>query len=129
MKFGQYFSINVIFFLLAVVFSWVFLKFLFHRPWDFGSSVAGLVLALGNSLLGFALIRWGMNKSQQLFFMILVGGMIFRFLLLFSLLFVLIIAVHLALLPLIISLLIAYVIFLIIEIWFVNKNTGMVAGE
>ncbi|NOX36167.1 MAG: hypothetical protein GXO78_01400 [Calditrichaeota bacterium] len=87
----------------------------------------GIALGYLNTLVGYAFLAWGYSRSQNAFMGAVFGGMIFRFLLLFSLLFILITAVQIEMIPLIISLLLTYFVYLAIEIWFVNKNT--VSGD
>ncbi len=83
----------------------------------------GILLGYVNAIIGYVILAWGMKRSQNAFMGAVFGGMIFRFLLLFSILFILIIAVHFQMIPLIISLLFSYFSFLFFEIMFVNKYT------
>ncbi len=83
----------------------------------------GIFLGYVNAIIGYVILAWGMKQSQNAFMGAVFGGMIFRFLLLFSILFILIIAVHFQMIPLIISLLFSYFSFLFFEIMFVNKYT------
>ncbi len=83
----------------------------------------GIFLGYVNTIIGYVILAWGMKRSQNAFMGAVFGGMIFRFLLLFSILFILIIAVHFQMIPLIISLLFSYFSFLFFEIMFVNKYT------
>jgi len=83
----------------------------------------GIFLGYVNAIIGYGILAWGMKRSQNAFMGAVFGGMIFRFLLLFSILFILIIAVHFQMIPLIISLLFSYFSFLFFEIMFVNKYT------
>ncbi len=83
----------------------------------------GIFLGYLNAIIGYLILSWGMKRSQNAFMGAVFGGMIFRFLLLFSILFILIIAVHFQMIPLIISLLVSYFTFLFFEIMFVNKYT------
>ncbi len=83
----------------------------------------GIFLGYVNAIIGYVILAWGMKRSQNAFMGAVFGGMIFRFLLLFSILFILIIAVHFQMIPLIISLLFSYFSFLFFEIMFVNKYT------
>ncbi len=126
MKFKQYLLIVTI---LAIVFlggarllDGLYPHRAFWRPVS-----TGIALGYLNAMIGYAFLAWGYTRSPNAFMGAVFGGMIFRFLLLFSLLFILITAVQIEMIPLIISLLLTYFIYLTIEIWFVNKNT--VSGD
>lgn len=81
----------------------------------------GVAIAYGNALLGFVLLNWGIKQSQHIFFLSIYGGIILRFLLIFSLLFILIGALQLNQVALVLSLIATYFLFLALEIYQVYK--------
>lgn len=81
----------------------------------------GVAIAYGNALMGFGFLKWGIKQSQHIFFLSIYGGIIFRFLLIFSLLFILIGALQINQVALILSLIVTYFLFLALEIYQVYK--------
>lgn len=83
--------------------------------------VLGVAIAYANAVVGFVFLNWGIKQSQHIFFLSIYGGMIFRFLLIFSLLFILIGALQINQVALVLSLIAAYFLFLALEIYQVYK--------
>lgn len=81
----------------------------------------GIGISFGNALLGFAILAWGFRRSHARFMLSVFGGMILRFLLIFSLLFVLIGALKMNQVILISSLMITYFLFMGLEIFQIQK--------
>ncbi len=77
----------------------------------------GIGIGYGNALLGFAILRWGFDKSHQQFMISIYGGMILRFLLIFSLIFLLIVAFKMDTVTFLVSLMGSYFVFLGLEIF------------
>ena len=82
----------------------------------------GALLTTLNVLLGYAAIEYSMHKSMTTFFKIVIGGMGIRMLLLAIILVVLIKVFQFNVLYLISSIGIFYIVFLIIEILFIQKK-------
>lgn len=85
----------------------------------------GAAIGYGNSLIGFAIIRWGFNRSQRDFFLSVFGGMIFRFLLIFALLFILMGSLRASIFTLLASLMFVYFVFLGLEIFQVHRFSDL----
>lgn len=81
----------------------------------------GLGISFSNAILGFAILSWGFKQSHNRFLGSVFGGMILRFLLIFSLLFILIGALNFDRVALVFSLVAAYFLFLLLEIYQVYK--------
>ena len=84
---------------------------------------AGLAISFGNALIGFALLSWGYKRSYKAFLLSVYGGIIFRFLLIFSLLFVLIGALNFDRVALMLSLVATYFLFMGLEIFQIHRYT------
>lgn len=82
---------------------------------------AGLAISFGNALIGFAFLSWGYKRSYKAFLASIYGGIIFRFLLIFSVLFVLIGALNLNRVALLLSLVSTYFLFMGLEIFQIHK--------
>ena len=85
----------------------------------------GLAISYVNTLIGFAIISWGYQRSLNRFLGSIYGGMIFRFLLIFGILFVLIVAFNMPATALLISLCVSYFIFLGLEIYVIHKHAEL----
>ena len=83
--------------------------------------IAGFTIGYGNALLGFAALSWGIDRSNQAFMVSFLGGMIFRFLLIFALLFLLIRALKYDQVAILVPLLATYFLFLGLEIFLVAQ--------
>jgi hypothetical protein len=87
--------------------------------------IAGAILATANVLLGYAAIEYSIGKSTTTFFKYVLGGMSIRLLLMAMLLIVLMKVFHFHVAALVASLGIFYVIFLVLEILFIQKKVGI----
>jgi hypothetical protein len=81
----------------------------------------GLLISFGNAISGFAFLKWGFNRSHKDFLLSVFGGIIFRFLLIFSLLFILIGALHVDRVALVFTLVATYFLFMGLEIFEIHK--------
>jgi hypothetical protein len=84
--------------------------------------VAGSVIATVNVLLGFASIEYSIGKSMTTFFKIVLGGMGVRMALMLAALFGLVKAVEMNAAALIVSLGIFYMVYLTLEILYIQKK-------
>jgi hypothetical protein len=81
----------------------------------------GLLISFGNAILGFAFLQWGFKRSHSDFLLAVFGGIIFRFLLIFSLLFILIGALQVDRVALISTLVATYFLFMTLEIYQIHR--------
>ena len=86
------------------------------------ATVIGAVLSTINVLLGFFAIEYAFDKSYTVFLKTVLGGMGLRMLLLLGLMIMLILVFHVHTVALTISLLSFYLIYLILEILFIQKK-------
>ncbi|NIW78281.1 MAG: hypothetical protein GWN16_01965 [Calditrichae bacterium] len=85
----------------------------------------GIGISFLNTIIGFAILSWGINRSNKSFLISVYGGMIFRFLLIFALLFILIGALQAEMITLISSFMITYFLFLGLEVLQIHKYAEM----
>jgi hypothetical protein len=121
MSFWRFFKKSLVIFIICFVI-FMFLLSYFGAPEDKVTVVIGLLISYTNSLAGFALIGWGYKRSNKEFLSAVLGGIIFRFLLIFILLFLLIKIVNINQIALLSSLCSSYILFLILEVWQVHKG-------
>jgi len=84
--------------------------------------LAGAVLATANVVAGFLTIEYGFEKSYTTFLKAVLGGMGLRMLAMLLIMLALIMVVHLHAVAFIVSLLGCYVIFLVLEILYLQKK-------
>ena len=84
--------------------------------------VAGALLATANVLAGFLGIEYGFEKSYTTFLKVILGGMGIRMLLVLLIMLVLLMVFHLHAVAFTVSLLGCYVIFLVLEIQYLQKK-------
>lgn len=123
-KFLDYLKLSLIFFGGLVLFAVLILLF-FGTKFDRIGAAIGLLISYGNTLLGYAIISKGYNRPINEFMALFYGGMIFRFLLIFSTLFVLIIGLELPVIAVLSSLCFSYFVFLGLEIYVVQKYSEL----
>ena len=114
-------------FYLFAIFA-IFLTFLgysgiIHK--GIGAAWAGLGISFVNFLAGAEIISWGINKKDSQFYGAFFGGMLIRLLIIFMVLLLLIKKFNINQLALVISLLLTYFGFLFVEIWILNKFSGI----
>lgn len=96
--------------------------------WKFGTSeiidsvIAGAVLSTVNVLLGYAAIEYSFGKSVSTFFKVVIGGMGIRLLLMAIVLVLLIKILNLHIAALIGALGIFYIVFLTLEVTYIQKK-------
>jgi hypothetical protein len=83
---------------------------------------AGGLLSTINVLLGFLAIEYAFDKPYTVFLKVVLGGMGLRMVLLLGVLIVLILVFHMHTVALTVSLLTLYLIYLILEILFIQKK-------
>ncbi|MBI3587255.1 MAG: hypothetical protein HY088_09020 [Ignavibacteriales bacterium] len=121
---------------------WAFLRLVFfcvagtwliavYPLWVYGSEeINKSVIASGMAsflhlMLGYIAIELGFDKSNTMFLKIVLGGTVFRMLMLVGVVFVLINVYHFHSLSLMLSLLAFYGINLILEIYFLQKKVSL----
>ncbi len=115
MKFSDFFKKSLV--LLGVCIALAGLYLYDNDSAEARNAIAvGIGLGYANALLGFAFLAWGYRRSNKKFMISVIGGMILRFMLLFSFLFILIVASKMAKTPLIVSLIGVYFAFLALEL-------------
>lgn len=123
-RFFDYFKLSLLFFAGLVLFATLILSF-FGDKFDRIGAAIGLLISYGNTLLGFAIISIGYKRPINEFMALFYGGMIFRFLLIFSTLFVLIVGLKLPNIAVLSSLCFSYFVFLGLEIYVVQKYSEL----
>ncbi len=86
------------------------------------AAIIGAVLSTINVLLGFLAIEYTFNKSYTVFLKAVLGGMGLRMAFLLGVMIVLIMVFHVHTVALTVSLLSLYVIYLVLEILFLQKK-------
>ena len=86
------------------------------------AAAVGALLSTVNVLLGFFAIEYAFDKSYTVFLKAVLGGMGLRMLLLLGVMIVLILVFHMHTVALTVSLLGFYLIYLILEILFIQKK-------
>jgi len=86
--------------------------------------IAGVMISVANVLAGYAAIEYSIDKSYTVFLKAVLGGMGLRMLGMLTALMVLIEVFHFQAVPLVISLMGYYVLFLILEVMFMQKKLG-----
>ncbi|MBI3580393.1 MAG: hypothetical protein HY089_13390 [Ignavibacteriales bacterium] len=89
------------------------------------SVIASGLASFFHLMLGYIAIELGFDKSNTTFLKIVLGGTVFRMLMLVGVVFILIKVYHFHSLSLMISLLAFYVINLILEIYFLQKKVSL----
>jgi hypothetical protein len=86
------------------------------------AAVAGALLATANVMAGFLSIEYGFEKSYTTFLKIVLGGMGIRMLVVLVVMLVLLLVFHLQAVAFVVSLLGCYLIFLVLEILYLQKK-------
>jgi hypothetical protein len=86
------------------------------------AAAVGAVLSTVNVLLGYLTIEYAFDKSYTVFLKAVLGGMGLRMLMLLCMLIVLILVFHMHTVALTVSLLGFYLIYLILEVLFIQKK-------
>jgi hypothetical protein len=94
----------------------------YGSPEVINAVVAGALLSTVNVLLGFFAIEYAFDKSYTVFLKAVLGGMGLRMVLLLGVMIVLILVFHMHTVALTVSLLSLYLIYLILEILFIQKK-------
>jgi len=85
----------------------------------------GALLSTVNVLLGFLAIEYAFDKPYSVFLKAVLGGMGVRMLLLLGVMIVLILVFHMHTVALTVSLLGLYVIYLVLEVLFIQKKVSL----
>ncbi len=94
----------------------------YGSPEVIAAAVAGALLSTVNVLLGFLAIEYAFDKSYTVFLKAVLGGMGLRMLCLLGAMIVLILVFHMHTVALTVSLLGFYLIYLFLEILFIQKK-------
>ncbi len=94
----------------------------FGSPEVIKASIVGALLSTVNVLLGFLSIEYAFDKSYSTFLKAVLGGMGIRMLLMLGAMIVLILVFHMHTVALTVSLLSLYVVYLFLEILFIQKK-------
>ena len=86
--------------------------------------IAGAVVSVANVLAGYAAIEYSIDKSYTVFLKAVLGGMGIRMLAMLGAMLLLIEVFHVLAVPLVVSLMGFYVLFLILEVMFMQKKLG-----
>lgn len=86
----------------------------------FKSILLGALLSMINFLIGLTLIKFSANKSDNIFLLVLWGGILFRLILGLSLVLITVIFLEINTYGFIFSILFFYVFYLLIEIFYLN---------
>ena len=86
--------------------------------------IAGVAISVANVLAGYAAIEYSIDKSYTVFLKAVLGGMGLRMLAMLGALLMLIEVFHFHAAPLVFSLMGFYVLFLILEVMFMQKKLG-----
>ena len=84
--------------------------------------IAGVTISVANVLAGYAAIEYSIDKSYTVFLKAVLGGMGLRMLVMLGALMLLIEVFHFQAVPLVVSLMGFYILFLILEILFMQKK-------
>jgi len=90
--------------------------------------VAGAVISTLNALLGYCSIEYAFGKSYTTFLKVVIGGMGVRMLGMLGIMLVLILAFHVQPLPLTLSMLGFYMVYLVLEVLFIQTKV-LVKGQ
>jgi hypothetical protein len=91
--------------------------------------LAGGMLSTLNALLGYVAIEYAFGKSYTTFLKVVIGGMGVRMLAMLGLMLVLILAFRLPSLPLTLSMLGFYLVYLVLEILFIQTKVMVKSQE
>ena len=94
----------------------------YGSPEVISAVIVGALLSTVNVLLGFFAIEYAFDKSYTVFLKAVLGGMGVRMVLLLGAMIVLILVFHMHTVALTISLLSLYVIYLVLEVLFIQKK-------
>lgn len=86
------------------------------------AAVAGALLATANVMAGYLSIEYGFEKSYTTFLKIVLGGMGVRMMVVLVVMLVLLLVFHLQAVAFVVSLLGCYLIFLVLEILYLQKK-------
>jgi hypothetical protein len=84
--------------------------------------IAGVTISVANVLAGYAAIEYSIDRSYTVFLKAVLGGMGLRMLVMLGTLMMLIEVFHFQAVPLVVSLMGFYILFLILEILFMQKK-------
>ncbi|MGA7159888.1 MAG: hypothetical protein WBZ48_02730 [Bacteroidota bacterium] len=113
-------QIAVVFFVSALLSAYPL--FAFASAEVIRACIAGVIISLANVLAGYAAIEYSINKSYTIFLKAVLGGMGVRMVAMLGALLILIMMFHFQAVPLIVSLMGYYILFLILEVFFMQKK-------
>jgi hypothetical protein len=92
------------------------------------AALVGAVIAAANTLAAHALVRWSARRPTKAFFVAILGGMLGRMTLMLAAVVAGIVLLGLPRLPLAISLLSFFVLFLVVELSLLRRETPLAPG-
>jgi hypothetical protein len=101
----------------------------FASPGVAVAAAAGAAMSTLNALLGYAAIEYAFGKSYTTFLKVVIGGMGVRMLAMLGIMLVLILAFRLPALPLTLSMLGFYMVYLVLEILFIQTKVMVKSRE
>ena len=113
-------QIAVVFLLSAVLSAYPL--FAFASAEVIRACIVGVMISLANVLAGYAAIEYSIDKSYTIFLKAVLGGMGVRMLVMLGAIMILIGIFHFQALPLVGSLMVFYILFLILEVMFMQKK-------
>lgn len=118
----------------VIVLFWILISYPLFKFADVGfikSFITGFLISLFNSIFGFLIIKWGINKPNKEFVKLILGSVAIRLSLITSLIFALLKFLNFEIYGLVISLILFYFIFFFVEVFFLGKLTkkGEVDGS
>jgi hypothetical protein len=91
--------------------------------------LAGALLAAANTILAYFLALWSADRSNNTFFVAVLGGMLARMTVLLGAVLIAVLVLGLPKLPLIFSLLAYFVAFLVLELAVLSRRTTGVSAQ
>ena len=113
-------QIAVVFFVSALLSAYPL--FAFASAEVIRACIAGVLISLANVLAGYAAIEYSIDKSYTTFLKAVLGGMGVRMVVMLGALLILIMMFHFQAVPLVVSLMGYYILFLILEVLFMQKK-------
>jgi len=89
------------------------------------AAITGSFLSTINVLLGYAAIEYSLDKPHSTFFRAVVGGMGLRILVMVGALLMFIKVLGMHAMALTVSLLSFYIVYLVLEVWFIQKKLSL----
>lgn len=82
---------------------------------------AGAALSTANVIAGYLMIEYGFQRSYTTFIKVVIGGMGVRLVVMLGVMLVLILVAHMRVMPLTVSVLGFYAVYLVLEVYFLQR--------